>query len=303
MINIKKISVVALILLVAGIIGAVATFKSVYKEERVLEDKVIEESQFTNIDVNADNARIEIFPTDEAKTKVTLTGSNTKYQFSTNVGESTLSVKMNYQSKKLFNFGFHPRGFKLKIRVPEKMYDNLKVQNNNGTIHIENLSAANFHGHNNNGTMQIENLKADNFFGQTNNGKIELSGIEGSAITTEAQNGRIGMKNVVSKTVKIKVSNGSISLTNVEGNLVGESHNGSIMLKTSSLDRPIDFETNNGQINIQSEKKPTNARFEVSIANGKANILDHTDKNSLFFGDGKNLIKLSTHNGKITVTD
>ncbi len=90
-------------------------------------------------------------------------------------------------------------------------------------------------------------------------------------------------------------------MSDIIGDLKGRTNNGSISLVTSNLDRPIDLETHNGKINIQTEKEPTNVRFDTSVHNGKITILDDTNFSNII-GDGDNLVKLKTYNGSIKVT-
>ena len=86
----------------------------------------------------------------------------------------------------------------------------------------------------------------------------------------------------------------------MQGSLKGETHNGSIALETEELDRDIDFKTNNGKIKITTEKQPSNVQFNVSVDNGKVDILNKYDRDAVI-GNGKNIIKLGTHNGNISV--
>lgn len=87
----------------------------------------------------------------------------------------------------------------------------------------------------------------------------------------------------------------------MEGSLKGETHNGSIALETAELDRNIDFKTHNGKIKITTEKEPSDVQFNVSVDNGKVDILNKYDRDAVI-GKGKNTIKLATHNGSISVT-
>ncbi len=87
----------------------------------------------------------------------------------------------------------------------------------------------------------------------------------------------------------------------MEAHLEGETHNGSITLETEELDRDIDFKTHNGKIKITTEKEPSDVQFNVSVDNGKVDILNKYDRDAVI-GEGKNIIKLATHNGSISVT-
>ena len=78
MINIKKIAIAALILLLIGVAGSLFTFKSMNKSEQVSEEKIINNDRYTNIDITTDNAKIELIPTNDATTKVELSGKVAK---------------------------------------------------------------------------------------------------------------------------------------------------------------------------------------------------------------------------------
>lgn len=71
-------------------------------------------------------------------------------------------------------------------------------------------------------------------------------------------------------------------------------------MKTTTLNQPIQLETNNGWIEIETENEPTNVTFVVQVDNGSINILDKY-KGSTVIGNGENLVKLKTNNGKIQV--
>lgn len=59
--KIKKMSLVALVLLLVGIVGSLLTFRPVFRQEAKLEEKVIHE-KFSRIKIATDNTRVEILP-------------------------------------------------------------------------------------------------------------------------------------------------------------------------------------------------------------------------------------------------
>lgn len=282
MINIKNISLLALLLLLVGTIGAIFTFQFVSKAEEIAEEKLINDNHFTNINISTDNSKVEILPTNDSKARVELSGKAKKYTFEANVEGKTLIILLKEKYWKPINFDFLSMFLTLKVYVPEKLYDSIQVRSNNGQVQVEKLEAKDIH---------IE----------TDNGRIVLSDVKGSNITTKADNGRMELKNIASSTVSVKASNGKILLDNVEGEISGKTNNGSITLITNQLDRPIELETDNGQIKIEAEKEPSNATLSIDVDNGKVDVFGHSDRN-MIFGKGENLIKLSTNNGKITVS-
>lgn len=279
---IKKISIVALILLLVGIVGSIFTFKSINTAKDVTEEKVEIQDAFDEIEISSNEARVEVLPTSDSKATIELTGKHSNYRLSADVEASTLKVDVGYRQNKLFNFDFTSALLTLKVYVPEKLYQSLQIESGNGRV-------------------QVDDLQAKNVYVKTDNGHIKLNNLESSKVTAEADNGTIDLKNVASSAVNTRADNGKIHLDNVEGNLSGKTNNGSISLVTHDLDRAIDFETDNGKIKIQTEKDPTNVIFDIKLDNGKADIFGKTNWDTVI-GDGEHLIKLTAGNGKITVT-
>ncbi|MGY0693418.1 DUF4097 family beta strand repeat-containing protein [Virgibacillus sp. FSP13] len=278
---IKKTAIVALILLLVGIVGSVFTFQSINKSEDVTEEKVID-GDFKQIKIITDEAKVEVLPTSDTEARVELSGKSSNYRLASGVEESTLKVDVGYKQKKLFNFDFTSSLLSLKVYVPKKVYDSIQIESDNERVKVDRLQAKQIHA-------------------KTDNGSIKLNDLESSKVTAEADNGTIDLNSVVADTVMTEVDNGKIILDQVDGKLSGKTNNGSISLITQNLDRPIDFETDNGKVKIQTEKEPTNVILDVKLDNGKADILGKTNWDTVI-GDGKHLIKLTAKNGTITVT-
>lgn len=263
MLNIKRISIIASFFLLIGIVGSVFTFNSVNKAEEMTKEKIINNDEYTNIDIRADNARIDILPAPDDVAKVELSTKDPDYHLSTQVKESTLKVQVEHKQRKLFNFNIFSFGTRLTVYVPEQLYDLIQVKSDNGKITGNNLQAT---------TMIAE----------TDNGLIELEHIDASA-------------------VQAKTANGKIVLDQVEGDISGRTSNGKITFVTGDLDRSIDLETDNGKIDIQTGKEPTNAMLDVRVDNGSVKIFGDSNWDTVV-GNGDHTIKLRTGNGRITVT-
>ncbi|WP_404452557.1 DUF4097 domain-containing protein [Virgibacillus necropolis] len=264
--NIKKIAIIGLTLLVIGAVGSFITFQSIDNSISVDEERIVNNNAFTEIEINADNQRVEIIPTDDSQAKVALEGrsrEDMEKRLSVDVEGDKLSIEV--EDKKVFSF-FHFMGADLTLRVslPEKQYESLQIDIDNGTVHAEQLNIKDIHA-------------------ETNNGHLELEDIQATSVKAESDNGKISLKNV-------------------SGELYGETNNGEINLETTNLNRPIVFECDNGRINIETDKEPTNATFNVHVDNGHINIFDKYSGNAVF-GNGENMIELSTNNGEITVTN
>lgn len=264
MFNIKRVSIIALLLLVVGGIGIAFTFNTENKSGNwSIQEETINSEEVMNIKVETDNLEIVILPTKEESIKLELEADHSQYDLITSIEGATLSIQANHKRIKLFNFDLFSFGSALTIHVPEKAYDSLQVENDNGRITLANL--------------EVNNINA-----ATDNGRIELN-------------------NIISSMTVVKTSNGKIILDQVAGEVNGTTSNGSITFTTEHLDQRVDLKTNNGKIDLHTENEPTNVTFDVRVDNGTVRIFGESNWDTVI-GKGDHLIKLETNNGKITVT-
>lgn len=262
--GLKKVAIICLFVLLAG-----AAISIILNIKDTLVDKsdeiVIKDNNFTNIHVESGNASVEIMPTKDLNTKVEYSGKIKKkfnYRFHAEVKGDTLFVELNEKRWNFFHFGFGAHSIKLTIHVPEKEYNELKME--------------------------------------LDNGKINVHDIDVQAIDLETDNGVIDLENIDAQNVRLKSDNGKILMQEVNGSIEAETDNGRIILTTSDINRAIDLRTDNGLIEIQTDKEPTNATISVRVDNGKIDIFGVENKQTVF-GDGVNKINLESDNGKITV--
>ncbi|KPU55230.1 DUF4097 family beta strand repeat-containing protein [Bacillus wiedmannii] len=285
MINKKSLSIIAGIIFIIGIIGSLFTYRSIAAVP-ISEEKVVNNNNVSSVIIDTNNVRVNINPTKDSNVKVKLDGEvnpNVKRTLATDEEDSTLLISYKEKQQSWFNFNISEvlAPLTLNVYLPEKQYDSLKVSNNNGYVSVKKLNATHF------------NIN-------TSNGHVELREINSPKIIAEANNGIMDFKDVLAQNIHVKSNNGRIMLDHVEGEIEGQTKNGSLTLKTNELDRNLNFMTHNGKINIETEKEPTNVQFNVSVDNGSANILNKYNGNTVI-GKGENIIKLNTHNGNITV--
>jgi DUF4097 and DUF4098 domain-containing protein YvlB len=262
----KRITIIALIFLVVGAVGSVLTFRINYKEPYDLKEKVISKS-VTTINIQTDNEDVEIIPTNDSKIKIKVFGRKSpdiKQIFSANVEGKTLAIKLKEKQEKIFNFDFFPISFSLKVYVPKKQYESMQINNDNGLVKM--------------GRLNVKNIKAS-----TNNGQIDFNHVNATNVDVHSDNGAIRF------------------FGDVTGKVVGKTNNGKISLTTPNIDYPIQLESDNGGITIQTDKEPTNVTYNTHEDNGSINIFNKYS-NGTVIGNGDNLIKLTTNNGEISIT-
>lgn len=258
----KKLSILALLLLLIGGIGSFITFSQTNQEETTTE-KTVSSDMVKEVYIQTDNATVEVLPTSDTEIKVehvTKGVDVSKLDFNAEVKGNKLTIRLKEHSS--FSIGFNIQSSHLYVYVPQKSYSSFIVDNDNGKVKMSELN--------------IKNLKV-----KTDNGRIELN-------------------KIVAENVDVKSANGKLELNDVEGNLKGSSNNGKISLTTKDLDRNIQLESDNGKITIKTDKEPTNTTFKISANNGEINILDKYQGNAVI-GKGENLVDLESNNGKIEV--
>lgn len=272
---------ILLILTVLFLIGTLAVFYAIYDsdpaQQDVLEDHTFEE-EIEEMEVIAENSRVDFLPGDDETARVVLSGSSDDFTLETDVSDGRLVIRVEDRSR-FFVFGFN-RSSTLQVFVPENGLVSLAVDTDNGNIQANDIEAADL------------SLEADN-------GRIELDAVDSDTVNVETANGRIELTNMDAD-ITVRASNGRIIFTDVTGELQARANNGRIELTTGALDFPVDFETNNGRIEIHTENEPTNARIEARVDNGSIDLFGQ-DSEELSFGNGDVLIRLLSNNGSIDV--
>ncbi|GIO27309.1 DUF4097 family beta strand repeat-containing protein [Ornithinibacillus bavariensis] len=264
----KLLIVIASCLLAVGLVGVLATFRLSGSAEEISKKEVIENTNITDISIEADNAGIEVLPTKEETITVEFYATESKqkkYNLELEEQGQSLAIELEEKVIQFLHFGwdFDFKSPKLTVYLPEKMYHKLKIEAENGKIEAENVSA------------------------------------EDVAIETE--NGRVELTEVITNRTHVTSENGSIRFNYVDGQVSSDVTNGTITFITDDLDRSIDLESVNGRIKVQTQNEPTNATIDASVVNGKVDIFGSNTRSSVT-GNGENRIKLTTVNGSITVS-
>ncbi|SHN27725.1 DUF4097 family beta strand repeat-containing protein [Gracilibacillus kekensis] len=262
--HLKKIIVIAVVCVLIGGIGSAVAY-SYYEPSMIEESAEITNPDIISFDIRVNNEAVKMVPSIDDSIRVELTGnavSEKKNNLIVEENGSTLVIETENEKRKLFSFNFFDFNRTLTIYVPEREYESLQAEIDNGSI-------------------RVKEMNAQNVFATTKNGKINLL-------------------NIISDQVEVSTNNGKIELENVDGRLIGKTNNGAISLVSKELDRQIDFQTDNGSINIQTEKEPTNVVFDTKTNNGSINLFNDSSYD-IITGEGENKIKLRTKNGSITV--
>lgn len=274
---VKVLIIIAAIVLIGVIIVLVISYNSDPARQEVLETQSFD-AQIEDMEINVENARVDFVPSEDDTARLVLSGNSDDFTLTTDLTGGRLIIQVEDRSQ-FFNFDFN-RTYSLQISVPENGLDSLTVESDNGTIQARDIEAA---------ELSLE----------VNNGRINLQAVESETVNIETDNGAVDITEMEAN-MAVRSSNGRIIFNDVSGELQARANNGRIELSTETLDFPVDFETNNGRIEIRTDSEPSNARIQARVDNGSINVYGLENEESVF-GDGDVLIQLESNNGRIVV--
>ncbi|TQR16386.1 DUF4097 family beta strand repeat-containing protein [Psychrobacillus soli] len=272
------------------------------QEKMTTENKVIRipQSSFSNVSMNIDYGSLNVFPSDTDETIIELIGENDKLKLTAEIVNDTLSIQLKSKKFQFFSFIFLIKEMKVNVALPKKLYTSITMKTNNGRIRAEKMLGKTIKATSDNGSIGLKEFAATVLEVETDNGRIELDKVQVDKLSTQTDNGRIELRNIDAEQIISETDNGRIMMEHVNGHIIGKTDNGRISLLTSSLDRMIQLNTDNGSILVETENEPTDVSIHTKTDHGRVNVFG--DKNSrTIFGNGANTVRLSSDNGKITV--
>ncbi|MGM0898551.1 MAG: DUF4097 family beta strand repeat-containing protein [Bacillota bacterium] len=273
----KILIIIASLFLVGVGIILYAVYNSAPERQEVFEEQSFDED-IEAIEITVENSRVAIMPSEDETVRVVMSGNDDNFTLNTEAAGGRLAIEVEDRSP-FFNFDFN-RSYTLQVYVPESGLDSLSADSDNGSIEVNDIRTAELV------------LEADN-------GRITLDAADSETVEVETDNGRIEL-NDMEADISVRSSNGRIHFTDVSGELEAQANNGRIELDTETLDFPVDFDTDNGRIEIRTGSEPANARIEARVDNGSIDVYGRENEETVF-GSGDVLIQLVSNNGSITV--
>ncbi|MDR4885976.1 DUF4097 family beta strand repeat-containing protein [Fredinandcohnia sp. QZ13] len=300
---IKKVTIVASLLVLIGVIGSAVTYASVNKEFAINDIRPIENETINSIQVNVDSIDVEFISVasmDEARVELVGTGvGKTMNDFSVNEDDQTLSIGLQSENKKWFNFTFYTTDLNLKIFAPEKIYNNIKVNGFSSDVSLQNLQSKTINLTTVDGDVKLENISSEKMNIKTLSGDVKMEEVQG-AIALVTESGDLNVSDAPVQSFNARAFTGDISLENVIGPLTTNTVDGDVFISINEIRHAIYGKTLNGDIKIESEKEPSNAQFEVKTLSGDVILFDKYERNAKM-GEGTALIQLETVSGDVTV--
>lgn len=260
----------------------------------------IQDNSFTKVDIDVQHGALTVLPSDTAETRVELTGAREKLELTAEVLGDTLRIKLKNKAHWLFLFNFNTKGVALNVFIPKKLYQSISMKSDNGRINAEKLIGKQIECRTDNGRIELAELAATSLEAETDNGRIEISKVQTDRLKAKTDNGRVTLRHVEADSIYAESDNGRIEFDEVEGELTAITDNGRIVLAGDHLDRNIDFQTDNGSIEITTTHKASNATILAKTGHGRIDVYGERNSRSRF-GAELHQIRLKSDNGRITV--
>lgn len=269
--------IIASVFLVGVGIVLYLVYNSSPAQQEVLEEKSFTEN-IEEMEITVENSRVEIRLSEDETARIVMSGNNDDFTLNTEAAGGLLAIEVE-DSTPFFNFDFN-HSYTLQVYVPASGLDSLSADSNNGTI-------------------EVGEIRADELMLEADNGRITLDAVDSERVEIETDNGQIELKDMEAD-ISVRSSNGRILFSDISGKLEAKANNGRIELEADTLDFPVDFDTDNGRIEIRTRNEPANARIEARVDNGNIDVYGRENEETVF-GSGEVLIRLSSNNGSITV--
>jgi len=277
-----------------------------FSEQKTVEsnasDQVItiQNDRYENVDIQVQHGSLTLLPSANSVTTVELTGANERMELEAEVIGDTLVVKLRNKFHWSFLFNFNVKAVALRVFIPKKLYQSIAMKTDNGRIETEKMLCKSMTAETDNGRVVVTEVATSFLHAESDNGRIEIEKVQTDLLKAKTDNGRVSLRYVDAETVYAESDNGRIELEEVSGEVTAITDNGRIVCNSEEINRNIDFQTDNGSIELHSRTTPTDVTIYAKTGHGRIDVYGEKNKKTVF-GNGFHTVKLKTDNGRITV--
>lgn len=273
------------------------------KAETPLKTINLAKDEFDKVDIQIDNGALIISSSADGRMHVDVEDKSYKQQLEVDILNRTLVITLKEEVKKwgIFSFTINTKSPIVTVQLPQKIYEQIKMDTDNGYIKGEKLESINFEAESDNGRIQLRQVKASIFHAESDNGAIELDSIQTENLSAKSDNGKIELTDIQANSVALETDNGRISMAKIDAETIrAKTDNGRINLLADSLERSIDLKTDNGSVTVESLAPPSNVTIRAAVSHNRISIFGEKNPQAVY-GQGSSLVKLKSDNGSITV--
>lgn len=309
--------IVGIILLIVGLVGAGVTFGAKgdfsFGTEKIARDQSIDAEGIRNIEVKTGSIDVSVVPGSGNKAVATLSGRvSKKYsdKMELKLEKDGDTLRVGFADHVGFTFGLNFTSLDLKLEVPQRQYDRLKLNAGSGDSDLNGLQAASVEIDSGSGDVELKGMKGSTISVSIGSGELSLSDITvDGAITTKGGSGDVDIDRIEAKSLDVNLSSGEAKIADAVADVNVDTGSGDIRLKQQALDRPATLKTGSGEVSVKTSEKPADAAFSFSAGSGDIHIgwkgvqsmKDEDGVLHLVFGNGSVPIKVHTGSGDLSI--
>jgi DUF4097 and DUF4098 domain-containing protein YvlB len=286
---------------------AAELLKAYSEEEFVQIEKLepIDAEEFQNVQISADGVNVILKPSNDNRFYYNVIDSKEKTNVHIKNMNGVLHVNITRQEihRKLWFFKIVVNAFSdatVTLQIPEKLYNHIKIYNDNGFIKLVKLQSKDVTLETDNGRIELDNILANDGEFKTDNGRILGNHCNFTSIYAETDNGRIEFSNSNINTSKLRTDNGRIELESLIGEIDARTDNGRIEMHVPKIEHSIHLETDMGNIQLSTDQVMTDGSIRAETDMGKVEIYGQSSR-KIVYGNGNPKVNLITDMGKIIV--
>ncbi|MEM5604699.1 DUF4097 family beta strand repeat-containing protein [Bacillus cereus] len=262
----EKILLVAIACIIIGVIGISQTYKkAVQTAEKGNKEDIIKNETLKNIEVKLDAGDIVVQKSPDSSFYVKQSGDTRKQEVRIAEDGDTLKIIGEREKGASFDFSFYDFRFQtstLTLLVPERSYQDVKV----------NSSA----------------------------GQIEISDVKSDRVSVETLAGEVDLKRVTAKNVEGSTKAGELNFKKVIGKVTAKTTSGEINILDHDSKYNLEASSTAGDVDIVLSEKPQDAVITGQSAAGDVTIFNEENKN-VTIGNGSTKISGKTAAGDVMI--
>ncbi|MBE4908349.1 DUF4097 family beta strand repeat protein [Bacillus luteolus] len=259
----KKVVLGALVLLIVGLVGSVATasFSDVFSVNtvEVYEEKTVKASSVETITVKLSSTDLQLEPISGDEIIVELSGSVSKkikdqYELIVVEKGDRLEVSLD-KLDVMFYVGVTRVDLDLTVKLPEKIYQSILIEASSADVEMKDLQLGEVRTNVSSGDVTFENITTEELVLETSSGDIKL------------MNSKADLFNLAT-------SSGDVIIEDLTGDIRVNTTSGRISLENEEVSGNMDFTATSGDVDVRFKSKPNaiSLDFKGSSGEGIVNV-------------------------------
>lgn len=325
--NIRKKSIAALGFL-CFIIGAAGLVYTFYTEqgragaaESIEMERELDAAEIRALSVTTNVSHISLIPEQTDQIRVQLTGTvpdKVKKQLSLTAETSGDRLVVDLDIGKQLNIGlslsqwiswFDQDKLELKVYVPQRVYDSVKIKSDIGSVNVDQLQSDRFELESDTGKIIVSRFDGGQLTAKSAVGRVELSDIRSDRLKVQSNTGKVEVDGFAGNSLEIESDLGAVQLYNINSPIKVKTDTGKIELNADTIAHDTDLAADIGAIEVNLNEEPTALQFDlysnigkVSFKPGRADYeVNESGRLKGSIGSGGPVLRIKTDVGKITV--